>query len=217
MGEHTNEFFANSRRIKEIVEADRDIVDRVLTARRFFYEKDGQLLGEDIRYGSLNTQPSLGVKIRNDLTAMVELAVMADLYNPQFVMPSYALIVATKGEGKAGAVYLVEDLGRTVEIPFKIGGKRLELSVVIEERPELGEYIKHLSKKGYELDSLDGRRTFVGIPCETPKIAMVDFDCINMSNCNQIVRGATEGKGKFKYLAEIFQRLNSPELRLNIE
>lgn len=214
MDENTEEFFANIKKEIPKIKGNSELVKRIELAKRFFKEKKGIIHegDEPLRYVFLEPHP-YGIKFRDDNRGIIEVSVMADLYRPEFMMPSYLAIINSE---KKELLYLVEHLGDVNEIPFKRKGIGYDFIDFLENCPELKKYVKHFEDKGYKLDDFDGRKSFGVIPGIEAKFFILDLDCGNMKNRDEIYDGAIFGKGNFKHLAEIYQRLKSPEFMLNL-
>ena len=119
-------------------------------------------------------------------------------------MPSFVVIVEEVDEGHLGLSYLTEDLGEVLDpLPEHIALLGRDLS-------------EKLRKRGYILTN---RSSAFGLVKEGSRLRLVfhDLDETGMFNSAEIRTGANEGKGRFARLAEIYDRLRSPEYRLSLE
>lgn len=210
MDTNLEKFFGNCKAVKDRIERDERLLDKV--RRAFIHVRN--LPGEGLREneceeirtnftGYVRLEPrTIGLKHRMFQNfGKTEVAVTGDLYNSGIIVPSFVVILT---DGFDGITYLTEDFGKLKT------ARGLALDRMIEE---CNESFRILEDKRYSLSEdsiLDFGYT------EDGKIVMYDLDCVNISNCFEINRGVITGQGEFARLKEIYEKLRSPELRLNL-
>jgi hypothetical protein len=192
-----SQFLANNAAIKQRVEADRQLCDRI----RQIVSSPGW--GDSKKYERV--VPGEFV-LKGKYFGHVELSVTADLYSPGLPMSPFAVLVDKAPNTHS---YLVKDLGELAEASiYGWGGALADQAQVL---------IMSLGIKGYEidLDNLGGHRIF---GMKDGRLYMHDLDgADHFSNIEEIEHGVIWAEGRFQRLAEFLRLIEQPEHRVFLE
>lgn len=194
------QFFANTARMKTEVEKDSELITRIKEILATGHATD---FGGDALYTPLQPE-RLGLK-RRGLMGKIELTMMADLYVPGFPMSPFGVLIGDDLEPSVQKVaYLVQDLG-------EVQGNLNPWDELLESL-EIRKVRDHIKAKGYK--ALDIERAFGRTE---QGIVFHDIDAAWVYGALEIKKGVREGEGEFARLHAIYERLKSPEYKLNLE
>jgi hypothetical protein len=150
----------------------------------------------------------LGIKTRDEYDQKVAVSVKADVYSPDIPMTPFAIVLHHPSRNPLYRYYLVQDLGEVSDADDRAFLERNSRLL-----PALEELETHLDRKGYVEDR---SQRFHSLGHARGRIVIHDLDCGTMERHDQILRGATTGRGPYAHLAEIYRILASPEYSLRL-
>ena len=199
---HLKEFLENSRKVKDEIISNPDMIGRIKgkllidTVHRGFYIPNSWDKGV-----YMPLEPGrFGLKKRSELFDMqVEAAVTADIFRPDLPLSPFVIILGEKPV--SDHVYIVKDFGELQPVKPDTFHK------------QLNDIVRHLIQKGYMSDDWENMFSFR----TDGKLVMMDLNCSNMDNKPEIIYGVNSGEGEFTRLSEIWNILKSPEYRIDLK
>lgn len=180
-------FFENGRSLRDRILCDNFLKERL---RQLRADTSWVSDGESARY--IRLADRIGLKAREEPDARFEAAIMADIWEPGFPSPRFAVFL--EGTLQSGErLYLIEDFG---PLHKEYGG-----CFPLRRR---------FKEKGYDvIPAQVAAFTESGLP------KFIDFDEIGFNNEEEIRRGLT-GEGALARLCEIDRRLHAPEYTITL-
>ena len=228
MGEYTGQFLENCLRKRKELD-DEGLRARLKNANSELVQSGRLKRRYGINHNYISLENGSGVKIRSGgqgLSGLVEIAIMADLFNPQIDCTPYVVVTGLVGEGREGIAYVAEHFGKADE-NLKNISLEFKLGFWFQSNESLRKAVEWIMSNGYTPHEADGQRLFgVDRPIATEpkdveikgvylrgdeKVYLVDLEPAIFTNEPTITSGALRGKGSFARLASYKERLLSPE------
>lgn len=203
-----NQFFQNVANVKERVEENPGLADKI---REIIRDGTCRYSGGTARYSPIE-QYELGLKRKYYEGGIVEACMTADIYSPEISSSPFAVVINPIDKERAMQYYLVKDFGEVQDL-------ELYSRLIQKDWPLNKEYSKlmrHLRESDYHPEE---PLKIIGWSSLNPSniLVMHDLGPESFELSSEITKGCLEGTGVYELLKDIKDKLVSDKYRLDLK